>query len=140
MIVVDVNIVVYLLTDMPRHGLARQLYQRNSIWVLLPLWRHELLNVLATLTRQEVLERDAAFQVWHRALGLFSHRERQPDMEQALSLSIEQGISSYDAQYVVLARELDILLVSEDKKLQRILPNHVISLAQAATDYQDNAE
>jgi len=137
MIVADVNIVVYLLTDTPQRAMASQLYIRDPIWVLPPLWQHELLNVLATLTRQVVVEQDSALLIWRHAVDLLAHREQQPNMEHALLLAIEHGISAYDAQYVALARELGVSLVSEDKKLQRLLPDQVVSLARSVADYQD---
>lgn len=68
------------------------------------------------------------------AAGLLTNKERQPDMEHALTLAITHAISAYDAQYVDLAEALGVLLVTEDKKLQRTLPHRVISLMQAAGD------
>ena len=128
MIVVDVNVIVYLLTETPQRELARRVHERDADWLVPPLWRQEMLNVLATLTRQDVLEVSSALTVWRNALALLGSREQQPDMEQALSLAIEHGVSAYDAQYVSLAKSLGVQLVSEDNKLQRLLPDCVISM------------
>lgn len=129
MIVVDVNVVVYLLTDTPQQALAARVRALDADWRLPPLWRHELLNVLATLTRQDVLDGAAALTVWRNALSLFASREHPPDLERALALAISHGISAYDAQYVAVAEGLDVALVSEDRKLQRLLPGRVLSMA-----------
>ena len=56
-----------------------------------------MLNMLATLTRQDVLDTSSALTVWRNALTLLGSGEQQPDMEYALSLAIEHGISAYDA-------------------------------------------
>ena len=128
MVVVDVNVLVYLLTDSPSRALARRVHEIDPVWRVPPLWRHELLNVLATLTRQQVLDQDGALTLWRNALGLLGSREQQPDMEQALSLAIGQRISAYDAQYVALAIACAVPLISEDKKLQRQLPEQVMSM------------
>jgi predicted nucleic acid-binding protein len=128
-IVVDVNVIVYLLTDTPQRELARRVRACDGDWLVPPLWRHEMLNVLATLTRQDVLDGSAALTVWRNAVGLLGTREQQPNMEQALSLAIEKRISAYDAQYVALAAALGVQLISEDKKLQRQLSEWVISMA-----------
>lgn len=130
MIVVDVNVIVYLLTDTPHHSLAVRLYEQGNEWRVPPLWRHEMINVLGTLTRNEVLDREAALQLWRNALDLFAAREQQPDMEQALALAVDHGVSVYDAQYVTLAVALDTHLVSEDKKLQHRFPQRVVSMSQ----------
>jgi Predicted nucleic acid-binding protein, contains PIN domain len=130
-IVVDVNVIVYLLTDTPQRELALGLRKWDGDWFVPPLWRHEFLNVLASLTRQAYLNETEALTLWRNALGLFGQREQQPDMEKALSLAIRHGVSAYDAQYVALAEALGVLLISEDKKLQSAFPQRVISLAQA---------
>lgn len=129
MIVVDVNVVIYLLTENPQRNLARRVHERDADWLVPPLWRHEMLNVLATLTRQQVIDPDSAMLIWRNAIALIGSRERQPELERALSLAIEHGISAYDAQYVALAKANGIQLVSEDKKLQRSLPDRVVSMA-----------
>ena len=141
MIVVDVNVIVYLLTDTPQREPARRVRERDGDWLVPPLWRHEMLNVLATLTRQEVLDASSALTVWRNAIGLLGSREQQPDMEQALSLAIEHGISAYDAQYVALAASHGAQLVSEDKKLQRALPDRAVSMnAFGASVHQEEAD
>ena len=122
MIVADVNLIVYLLTDTPQREQAVALYQEDSDWRLPPLWRHELLNVLATLTRQTVITGEQAVTLWHNALGLFAGREQDPDMDRSLRLAIEHRISAYDAQYVALAEALECLLVTADKRLRRKFP------------------
>ncbi|MFP4607436.1 MAG: type II toxin-antitoxin system VapC family toxin [Thiohalospira sp.] len=134
MIVVDVNVIVHLLTDTDRHPLAMRIYGQEQQWRVPPLWRHEMLNILATMTRNDVLDGRSAGTLWHNALGLFTPREQQPAMDQALEIAIEHGISAYDAQYVTLAMGLDTLLVSEDRKLQQRLPHRVLSMAAFAAD------
>jgi predicted nucleic acid-binding protein len=141
MIVVDVNVIVYLLTETPQRELARRVRERDGDWLVPPLWRHEMLNVLATLTRQDVLEASSAPTVWRNALTLLSSHEQQPDMERALLLAIEHRISAYDAQYLELAASYGVPLVSEDKKLQRMLPNRAFSMADfAASIPYDNPD
>ncbi len=137
MIVVDVNVIIYLLTETPQRTLACGVRERDGDWRVPPLWRHEMLNVLVTLTRQDVLDTSAALTVWRNALTLLGAREQQPEMEYALSLAIQHGISAYDAQYVALAASLDAQLVSEDKKLQRVLPGRVVSMTNFTASVQE---
>ena len=74
MIVVDVNVIIYLLTETPQRQLAHQPHKRDSDWRVLLLWRHEMLNVLATLARQEVLDAASALTLWRNALGLLGRK------------------------------------------------------------------
>jgi len=122
MIVADINLIVYLLSDTPQHSSAVELFQRDPDWRVPPLWRHEMHNVIATLTRHRVLEEQEAFTLWRNAVDLFVPREVLPDAERALSLSIHNKVSAYDAQYVALAERLKIPLITEDKKLRRAFP------------------
>jgi predicted nucleic acid-binding protein len=132
-IVVDVNIIVYLLTETPQRELARGVRECDRQWVVPPLWRHEMLNVLATLARQDVLDAASALTVWRNALGVVGTGERPPDMERALSLAVEHGASAYDAQYVALAESLGVSFVTEDKKVQRLFPDRAYSMADFLT-------
>ena len=47
MIVVDVNVVAYLLIAGDKPSLAQQAWERDSHWRVPALWRHEMLNILA---------------------------------------------------------------------------------------------
>jgi predicted nucleic acid-binding protein len=87
-------------------------------------------NILATLTRNGVLDTDAPLRLWLNAVGLFVPKEHSPDMEEALALAIDSTVGAYDAQYGALARALKTQLVSEDRKLQLRFPQRVTSMAQ----------
>ena len=122
MIVADVNLVVYLLTDSPQRERAVALFQRDSDWWLPHLWRHEFLNVVATLARNGVIAKGEAIALWRNGIGLFGMRELQPNYERAIELAMVHGISGYDAQYVALAEELGTSLVTEDARLVKKIP------------------
>jgi len=67
-IVVDVNVVVHLLTGSGKHVAARSLWERDQNWCLPALWRHEFLNVLATLTRESYVTQRDAVTLWERGV------------------------------------------------------------------------
>ena len=122
MIVVDVNVVVYFFVEGEKTPLARDLMRRDSDWQLPTLWRHEYLNVLATLVREGHAALADAQQLWRRAIDVLAHRERSADMELALALAAENRISAYDAQYVALAKQLHTVCVTQDKRLLAAFP------------------
>ena len=129
MIVVDANVLVYALIEGDRTELAHQVAQRDLEWVVPALWRHELLNVLATFTRLQILEPPQAHRVWLRAVRRLARTERPVDHAAALQLAIDHRISAYDAQYLVLARHLGVPCITEDRGLQRRFPDLAISMA-----------
>ncbi len=128
MIIADVNLVVYLLTDCPQRERAAALFQRDPDWWLPHLWRHEFLNVVVTLARKGVIAEGGAIDLWRNGIELFGIRELQPNYERAIELAMKHGISGYDAQYVALADELGTSLVTEDARLVRKVPDHCCRL------------
>lgn len=131
MIVVDVNVVVHLLAQTDRHASARALWDLDQDWRLPVLWRHELLNVLATMTREGYLDREGAATLWERGVALLAAAETTVDWLQALDLAVESRVSAYDAQYVVLAQALRAPLVTEDARLRKAFPKTCQSLETA---------
>ena len=131
MIVVDVNIVVHLLTASGKHDQAKVLWEQSPPWCLPTLWRHEFLNVLATLCREGYVGREDATELWDRAIGLLAASEIEVDWAAAPRIALDHRISGYDAQYAVLAERLDTILVTEDARLRKAFPMRCQSLEEA---------
>jgi predicted nucleic acid-binding protein len=132
-IVADTNLVTYLFVAGEHTPQARSVWQRDADWRLPPLWRTEFLNVLATAVRTGVLDAAAAMRAWHTAVSVLGTRELEPRGDDVLRLAVERGISAYDAQFVAVARELGVLLVSGDKRLVERGGSQVTALAAFAT-------
>ena len=130
MIVVDTNIVVHLLIDGTSTDNARTLWAHDSDWQLPELWRHEFLNVLATLVRQSAIPVANAENIWGNAWGLLANSLHSVDANEVLHVAADTQISAYDAQFVVLAQTLGTLLVTEDRQLQRRFPQLAVSLQE----------
>ena len=120
MIVVDVNVVAYCFIAGERTAQARALLRRDPDWRLPALWRHEYLNV-ATFVRQGGATIEETRVLWRRTL--VGAREHGVDMEAALALASEHRLSAYDAQYIVLARQLQTICVTEDKRMLKTFPS-----------------
>lgn len=136
MIVADTNLVSYLLITGEHTETARAAWSRDRDWVLPSLWRSEYLNVLAMAVRARVLEHDKAHTAWRVGVRLFGRSEREPSGTAVLDAAIELGISAYDAQFVVVARDLKIPLVTADQRLRKACAPLAVSpsdFARAAT-------
>jgi predicted nucleic acid-binding protein len=96
MIVVDTNVVVYLMIAGEKTEMAQRAFRRDSDWTVPSLWRHEFLNVLATLVRHGGIEIDEAIDIWQRSLHLFTSGERDVDMSHALRLASQHDICAQD--------------------------------------------
>ena len=125
MIVAATNLVSYLVIEVAHTEQARAAYERDPLWVLPPLWRSEFLSVLAVSVRANVLTERLAQSAWWTALSVVGDAEQEPDPLAVLRLAVKNAISAYDAQFVVLARALDTVLVTSDRKLARQCPENV---------------
>ena len=130
MIVVDVNVIAYLLIEGQKTRIARQVYERDSDWILPPLWRSEFLNILALQLHHRGFNLSAALGLWETAVELFTNRERPIDMPLALRIAAENRITGYDAQYLSLAQQAAVFCVSEDRELTRKFPGRVVRMAR----------
>lgn len=124
MIAVDTNVIAYLLLDGPETGRARELLTRDPEWVAPPLWRSEFRNVLASYLRRHELALEDAL-VLCAAAGSVVSAERDPVEERVLALAAQSGCSAYDAEFVAVAEELDVPLVTADRALARRFPGRV---------------
>jgi predicted nucleic acid-binding protein len=122
MIVVDVNVIAYLMITGDKTGLTRRLFRQEPNWRLPPLWRHEFLNVLATYVRHSGATVEDARKIWQQSLHLFSRQESNVDLLEALRLACRHKVSAYDAQYILLAIELGVPCVTEDQQLLTAFP------------------
>lgn len=129
MIVVDTNIVAYALIEGEHTVQSRALWRADPDWRLPVFWRYEFLNILATFVRRGGMDRQRAERLWTSAREWSHPMECTVDGAAALRLAIEQDVSAYDAQFVVLAQLLGILLVSENARLSHQCPETVVSMS-----------
>ncbi len=128
MIVVDTNVIVYLYLSNERSEQAERLLEKDSEWAAPLLWRSELRNVLALYIRKEILSVKEAQQVMEEAVILMDGKEYEVVSFQVLELVSESTCSAYDCEFVALAQDLKVRLVTVDKKILREFPNIAISL------------
>jgi len=128
MIVVDTNVIVYLYLSNERSGQAERLLEKDSEWVAPLLWRSELRNVLALYIRKEILSVKEAQQVMEEAIILMDGKEYEVVSFRVLELVSKSTCSAYDCEFVALAQDLGVQLVTVDKKILREFPNVAVSL------------
>lgn len=130
MIVADTNLISYLLIEGDYTDLARAVWVRDPEWAMPPLWRSEFLNVLVIANRAGVLDADHASLLWRRSNIFLNATELEPDGEKVLEIAIENGLSAYDAQFVAVAAELNVPLVTADKRILARCGDRAVSLQE----------
>jgi predicted nucleic acid-binding protein len=129
MIVVDTNIIGYLYLTGECSSQAELTLLKDPLWAAPLLWRSELRNVLATYIRKGWLTLDQAQQIMAEALQLMRGREYEVLSHQVLSLAVASACSAYDCEFVALARDLDVPLVTTNRQILHQFHDSAISLA-----------
>ena len=127
MIVVDTNLIAYLLIDGDQTDLAERVLQKDEVWASPLLWRSELCNTLVKCVRSGLFGLNAAFRIMNEGESLMAGNEYAMVSGDVLSLAASSACSAYDAEFVVLARELGVPLVTTDKQLLESFPETAVS-------------
>ena len=128
MIVVDANIIAYRFIEGDKTNFACRLQKKDGEWAVPLLWRHEFLNVLATVCKAGVIDISEACGIWRAAIQVLAGFEHEVPHEKALCCAVNSRISAYDAQYITLARALSCPCVTEDARLCKTFPGIAISM------------
>jgi predicted nucleic acid-binding protein len=128
MIVVNTNIIAYLFLTSDHSAQAEKALLTDPHWAAPLLWRSELRSVLAHYMRKEILKVEDAGKIMDEACSLMENNEYDVVSTQVLHLISKSTLSAYDCEFVALAKDLGIKLVTCDKKISDQFPEHAISL------------
>jgi predicted nucleic acid-binding protein len=132
-IVVDTNVLAYLLLPGPKTELAESLRELDREWAAPPLWRSELRNVLSGYLRREVLQRSAGIALMQEAEAILSAHDQPVSSEHVLQLVSTSHCSAYDCEFVAAAQLLAVPLVTEDRAILAAFPDLAQSLQQVTS-------
>ncbi|MGH7338545.1 MAG: type II toxin-antitoxin system VapC family toxin [Myxococcota bacterium] len=132
MIVVDTNVIAYFW--LPGHftASAEALVARDPEWAAPLLWRSEFRSVLAGSLRRGDLDLDTANRLAERAEAHLRGREFAVGSVEVLSRVAGSRCSAYDCEFVVLAEELGVPLVTTDRRILADFPETAVALRDAA--------
>jgi predicted nucleic acid-binding protein len=128
MIVVDTNVIGYLFLRGQRSEQAQRAFVIDPQWMAPRLWRSEFRNVLILHVRSRRLALEAAHEIMGRSLRLMSGREHDVDSSHVLRLAAQSDCSAYDCEFVALAQDLNVRLITVDKQILAEFPDVAISL------------
>jgi predicted nucleic acid-binding protein len=96
---------------------AASLHEKDPIWEAPLLWKSEFLNVLSLYYRKRLINYQESLTALDFAERLIGSREHQVAARAIIDTFVSSSCSSYDCQFVVLARQLGTKLITYDKKL-----------------------
>ena len=137
MIVVDTNVIAYLLIPGQHTVAARATLARDPEWAAPLLWRSELRNVLALYLRKGELSLRQATTVQGTAEELLIGREHHVASTDVLALAKSSGRSASDCEFIVTARHLNVKRDTSDRPLLASFPDDAVALTVFGSEVAD---
>ena len=122
MIVVDVNTIAYLWLPGEMTTFAEQTLARDPHWVSPVLWRSEFRNILAGYLRRGDLDEHDADHCLNAAESQLAGYEYLIPSALVMRKVAASKCSAYDCEYVALAEDLKVTLVTADKQILAEFP------------------
>lgn len=132
MIVVDTNVLAYAAIPGRSTASALAALRLDPDWVAPPLWRSELRNVLVLEMRLHAMSIDDAMAAFGEAEKLVVEARMPADTAKVVALAGASGASAYDCEFVALAQELGVRLVTADRRLAGRFPAVTVELESFA--------
>ena len=127
MIVADTNLLIYLYVQGQRTDESEVVLLRDALWAVPLLWRSEFRNSLIGLVRAHALQLDDAMAMIDEAERWLTGREYSVLSRQVLTLASRSGCSAYDCEFVALAQDLEVPLVTSDRQILKAFPTIAVS-------------
>lgn len=125
---VDTNVIAYLFLEGERTPQAERILEADPEWAAPMLWRSEFLSVLARYLRLGIISLEVAVSMAQESERLLEGNEFEVSSGQVLELTRKSQCSAYDCQFVALAQDLNVHMVTSDKRILREFPSIAISM------------
>jgi predicted nucleic acid-binding protein len=127
MIVADTNLLIYLYVQGQRTAESEAVLRKDAVWAVPLLWRSEFRNALIGLVRTEALQLEEALAIIDEAERWLTGHEYNVVSRQVLTLASQSGCSAYDCEFVALAQDLEVPLVTSDRQVLKASPTIAVS-------------
>lgn len=128
MIVVDTNLICYRWMPSSPSAAVEKALAKDPDWIAPLLWRSEFRNALAGALRHHVLTLDAALAAIDNAERHFAGREFLVSSRAVLDLVARSSCSAYDCEFVALARQQRVPLITQDRQILRDFSDTAVAL------------
>jgi predicted nucleic acid-binding protein len=118
---------VYLFVKGSRTAEAESVLEKDAVWTAPWLWRSEFRNSLAGLVRRQDIFLEEAIWFIEEAERWMEGREYTVRSAQVLQLADRSRCSAYDCEFVALAMDLRVRLVTADQQVLRVFPSIAVS-------------
>ncbi len=120
MIVVDTNVICYRWMPSPYANAADKAWAKEPDWIAPLLWRSEFRKALAGAIRRNLITVEAAIGIVEKAETQFARAVMQ--------LIANSGCSAYDCEFVALASDQGVRLLTVDRQILTDFSDLAVSL------------
>ncbi|MEW6401241.1 MAG: type II toxin-antitoxin system VapC family toxin [Chloroflexota bacterium] len=117
MIIVDANLIAALFIQNDQSQLANKIFEKDPDWYAPLLWQSEMRSIVTQYIRHKLMTFDRAVQIMDEAHALMIEHERLISSDRVLELVSTSKCTSYDCEYVALAKEMNLTLVTFDQQV-----------------------
>jgi len=111
---------------------ARETFRKDPDWIAPLLWRSEFRSVLSRYMRRHGLPLGEALQLLAEAERLLTGGEYEVSSDSVTGLVARSALSAYDCEFVALAREMAVPLVTSDRSVVAAFPETATLLGSFA--------
>jgi predicted nucleic acid-binding protein len=127
MIIADTNLLVYLYFETVYSEETSLIHELDYKWAAPVLWRSEFVNVISHYLRKKIINYSYGLEAIDSASRLIGDNEYSVSQYSVLELVNQSNCSSYDCEFVALAKEMNLPLVTYDKKILSEFPSIAIN-------------
>jgi predicted nucleic acid-binding protein len=131
-IVVDTNVICYRWMASPHSQAADRAWKNDPDWIAPLLWRSEFRNAFAGAIRKRLITSEAAVDIIEKAEAQFAGHEFLVSSRAVMRLVAASRCSAYDCEFVALAEEHCVPLLTVDRDLLRDFARVAIPLEKFA--------
>lgn len=128
MIVVDTNILAHTWLPSEIKEKIKQLILIDHEWIAPILWRSEFRSILSKFIRKGLLCELKAAELSELAEDQMANREFSIPTKEVISVIKNSKLSSYDSEFIVLAKIKNVKMVTLDKEIPREFPRIALDL------------
>ena len=130
MIVADTNLIAYFFIKGDYTDQADAVFHKDPDWTAPLLWRSEFRNVLSLYIRKGFLNLVEAVDLMQEAELFMKGMEFLVPSLKILKLTEESKCSAYDCEFVTLAEQFGLELVTSDSLLLKKFPGTAVHMSE----------
>lgn len=129
MIVADTSLIASFYLETELTSLAKKVHKKVPIWIFPPIWREEYANVLTKFARKDSsLTEKKVISHLEYTISELEKYEKSVSLSATVQCALQHKISVYDAHFVQLAMEHDLIVVTEDQEIIKKCPVLAMSM------------